>query len=141
MIARAAVADDCAGVVACAQRFTPFTPTRANVEDLFAASLACKGMFVAEHHEQIIGFLCAVREGHRYTDVPCITVVAWWVPPAHRGTGAGLALLRVFLRWCSTQPVDLITISAPITSSLDTVLQAHGFVAAETLWLKLTGAP
>jgi hypothetical protein len=95
-------------------------------------------MFVAEHDEGIVGFLCALRQPHPYTERDYIFVVAWWVPVEHRGTGAGLALVRAFARWCSTQAVDLITISAPLSSHLGTVLRDHGFRPVETVWMKGT---
>lgn len=136
MIARAAVEDDCTGVVACALTFTPYTPTQACVEALFDDAMACGGMFVAEHEHSIVGFLCAVKLAHPFTGRDYIAVVAWWVLPEWRATGAGLGLLRTFDRWCSTQPVDMVTICTPQGSQLGTVLQKHGFAPVEALWMK-----
>jgi hypothetical protein len=136
MIARAAVEDDCAGVVACALTFQPYTPDQLSVEALFDDAMACGGMFVAEHDERIVGFLCAVKLPHPFTGRDYITVVAWWVIPEWRATGAGLGLLRIFARWLSTQRVDMVTICAPLGSQLGSVLHKHGFVPVEVVWMK-----
>lgn len=139
MIARAARADDCAGAVACALTFTRYEcvrPTAAALHALFDDALACGGMFVAEEAEQIIGVLCALRQPHPFTGRDFINVLAWWVPREHRDTGAGLALLRVFLKWASTQRVDLVTLSTPLLSSVGHVLRSHHYVPVETVWMK-----
>lgn len=136
MIARAAVEEDCAGVVACAQSFQPYTPTKACVEALFDDASACGGMFVAEHAGVIVGFLCALKLAHPFTGRDYVTVVAWWVPVEWRGSGAGLALVRCFLRWVSTQPLDMVTICAPQGSQLGTLLHKHGFAPVEVVWMK-----
>ncbi len=136
MIARVAVEDDYTGVVACAQSFRPYPPTKPCIEALFDDACACGGMFVAEHEGQIVGFLCALKLAHPFTGRDYVTVVAWWVPVEHRGTGAGLALVRCFLRWVSTQPLDMVTICAPQHSQLGTVLRKHGFAPVEVVWMK-----
>lgn len=137
MRARAAVAADCAGVVASALQFDAYTPSPENVEALFDLAMSCGGMFVAvDDDDLVLGFLCAVKQPHVFTGRDHVTVVAWWVPPEHRATGAGLALLRAWLRWISTQALDMVTISTPLSSHLGTILQSAGFSPVETVWMR-----
>lgn len=136
MVARPAEPDDLVGVIACALQFLTYQPTPECVAELFAQSGEQGGMFVAEQGGTIIGFLCALKLPHPFTGRDYVNVVAWWVPEDRRASGAGLALLRQLLRWCSTQQLDMVTISAPTSSRLGTLLQAVGFAPVETVHMK-----
>lgn len=119
-------------------RFGVLRPDPPTLGELFDDALACGGLFVAEDDAQIIGLLCALKQPHPFTGRDFINVLAWWVPREHRGTGAALMLLRTFLRWCSTQSVELVTISTPIASNIGHVLRSHGYAPVETVWMKGT---
>lgn len=133
MQARSAIPSDIGGVIAIASAFETYPPQPENVVALFDAASDCGGMFVAEHEGEIVGFLCAIHGPHAFTGRPAVNVAAWWVPGDRRGTGAGIALLREFLRWVSTLTLDMVTISAPLSSKLSVVLKAFGFQPVEVV--------
>lgn len=136
MTARPAEPADLAGVIACAAEFETYQPNAGCVADLFDMARECGGMFVAEHEGDIVGFLCALKQPHAFTARDYVNVVAWWVPPGRRGTGAGIALLRQWLRWVSTLTLDMVTISAPLSSQLSKVLRAFGFEPVEVVFMR-----
>jgi len=136
MTARTARLEDIPGVVDVALQFNVYQPTEERVTELFLQAESCGGMFVAEHEGAIIGFLCAIRMPHPFTGRDYVNVVAWWVPAERRGLGAGIALLREMLRWISTQTLDMVTISAPLSSRLDKVLRAFDFRPVEVVHMR-----
>lgn len=136
VVARPAVPDDLPGVVECALQFKVYRPTPECVLNLFTDACACGGMFVAVERDEVIGFLCALKLPHPFTGRDYVNVAAWWVPADHRGTGAGIALLREMLRWCSTETLDMVTISAPLSSALGKVLEHVGFRPVETVYMR-----
>lgn len=146
MHVRHATADDRAGVIVCARQFEHLETSDAHVGQLFDLALACDGMFVAIDDGLIgrrsptttgvIGFCCALILPHPFAGFPYCDVVALFVQPSHRQTRAGFRLLRLLLRWCSTQPLDMVKMSAPLDSQLGMILHRAGFTAVETVYLK-----
>lgn len=55
-------------------------------------------LLVAEHNDEIVGFLCGLISDHYFAAVKYATSMALYVAPAHRGSFAAPLLVRRFER-------------------------------------------
>lgn len=120
----------------CARQFELLTTDDDHVAHLFHLAVGCGGMFVAEDQGRIVGFLCSILGPHPFAGGLMLQVVALFVEPAYRGTWATGALLRKMLAFSAQQPLDFVTIAAPMGSRLGTLLRRLGFEELEVVMVK-----
>lgn len=144
MTVRPALATDIPWLVEQLREFDTFFgagrslfPGEARACEILAALIADHVFLVAEDSTGPVGFIAGHIGTHPFAGFPVLTELFWWVVPAYRGTGAGLALLNRYVeigrRLCPRGWV-LMTLEhdSPVS---DRILLKRGFHLKERSYL------
>lgn len=92
-------------------------------------------IFVADAAGSPVGMLGAVVFTHPMSGQRTAGEMFWWVEPSFRG--AGIGLLREFLRWGKSQGADVVQMVAP-TEDIARIYQRFGFAEVERTFQRRT---
>lgn len=91
----------------------------------------------AEYEGELVGAIVFALTPHDLTEELYASELAYWVEPKARHTGAGYHLLRLSEEWARTHQVKTLKLSAPIPATFGRALERQGYVALETVYLKV----
>lgn len=132
---RKAVERDVPRLVEASLAFPHYIISAEAVEPIFGVSIEQGACFLAERDGAIVGFIVGVVGPNAFSGRTYLDVIAFWVVPEHRATGAALKLLRCMLRFQWTEPLELVKI-ALADERLGRYLQREGFHPVEVTYLK-----
>lgn len=96
-------------------------------------------VLVAEHQDQLVGMIMGIIvEDLWLPQKKYIREVAWYVVPQHRGSSAGLRLLKQFTNECELAISHGLVCAAQLTTlttSPNLNLQKRGWQPVETNWI------
>lgn len=144
---RDAVLDDVPALAALGLSFvasSPYEGMPGVTHDSIAAALRAvieRGGFVrvAEVGGAVVGMLVAGTGVWFAPEAPIAGELAWWVEPEHRKTAVGFRLIRDYVKWARDLGMwgaHASDMDKGTGASAGDVLQALGFHANETSWLR-----
>jgi GNAT superfamily N-acetyltransferase len=94
-------------------------------------SLAERTVIVAEHNDQIVGFIA----GHRSTRMGCTGELRWmFVLPNWQRKGIGADLLRPLAKWFTEQESTKVIVDAPPENPFRDFYLKHGAIPLDEYW-------
>ena len=97
-------------------------------------------VITARHDGELVGFAVYLLSVLPHYGKPVATTESVFVSPAHRDTGAGLALLKAVEDAALEAGASGLLMSAPVGGSLDRVLAAKRYEHTNAIWFKRLGA-